>query len=269
MHPDDLPPKTKSEFLKHFRSPILWPIVVQQAVREGVKNASDLADIIFHMHHHDRINSPIGAGETKLIEEWKAWRKFVEPGIAGWAKPVVKAEVDYLGHLKKYDPFLAVADGRTARYVDRLRLILIRALEGEEIDDKYWVFGYRDNFGRQHGCYENFNILTVERDRKQSSVLANFRAKAADAKTTQEVGKALVTIEKAFSCSTWVVIKWARTNQGIGDASSDDYPEIGYLKEMVKLSKKSKHVYSIYRSDLQDQLFGLTAKPSGIFPGSK
>jgi len=90
FHPNDLPAPALKAFNKHFKTPILWPIVVQEAVRCGVKDVNTLTDIVFYMHHWDRIYSPIKPGETKLINEWKGFRTLVQSGVPGWSKPSSK-----------------------------------------------------------------------------------------------------------------------------------------------------------------------------------
>lgn len=87
FHPGDLPASVQALFNKHIHSPILWPIVVQEAVRKGIKNADTLANIVFYMHHPDLIGTPIAPGQKKLSDEWIAWRGMVKSGIGGWSKP--------------------------------------------------------------------------------------------------------------------------------------------------------------------------------------
>lgn len=90
FHPNDLPAPALKAFNRYFKTPIMWPLVVQEAVRAGVRDVNVLTDIVFYMHHWDRILEPIKRGETKLINEWKAFRTLVQKGVPGWSKPSSK-----------------------------------------------------------------------------------------------------------------------------------------------------------------------------------
>lgn len=98
FHPGDLPKNVQYLFNKHIHSPILWPIVVKEAIKTGIKDSATgakidndtLADIVFYMHHPDLIGTPLTPGVAnyqKLVEEWKGWKNFVRPMMAEHSKP--------------------------------------------------------------------------------------------------------------------------------------------------------------------------------------
>lgn len=60
---------------------LAWPLAVQRALKWGIKDLSKLTDIVFFMHHPERGERALQSHETKLIEEWKAFRYLVKPLI--------------------------------------------------------------------------------------------------------------------------------------------------------------------------------------------
>ncbi len=80
---DDLPPKAREWFLKEA---ILWPVAIQEAMKGGVRDLNDLTNIVFFMHHRERLSNGIGKSLQKsepnfkrLSQEWKAWRSLIKP----------------------------------------------------------------------------------------------------------------------------------------------------------------------------------------------
>lgn len=63
-----------------------WPLAVQRAIEAGVRDANDLADMVFFMHHPERLRGGVGqplqksdAAFDKLRNEWLAWRTLIQP----------------------------------------------------------------------------------------------------------------------------------------------------------------------------------------------
>ena len=74
--PKELPPGVYNAFKK---GPLAWPLVVQQALNAAIFNVNKLADIVFYLHHPERIGHPLKPHEAKLINQWKAFRTMVTP----------------------------------------------------------------------------------------------------------------------------------------------------------------------------------------------
>jgi hypothetical protein len=132
--------------------------------------------------------------------------------------------------------------------LSRFKYFLIRALEGSDVDDSYWQFTYFDGFGRERNCAEKYSMMSVKRvARKQS-----FKRCAEYATTSKEAGACLKQTEGAVACHTFVVIRWARLNAALGDASLAPYTEYGYLKDLAALAKQRvpETIYSCYREDI-------------------
>lgn len=77
--PKTLPPGVYAEFKK---GPKFWPLTVQAAMDSTIFDITTLTDIVFYIHHPERIGNPLKPHESKLINEWKAFRTFITP----WAE---------------------------------------------------------------------------------------------------------------------------------------------------------------------------------------
>jgi hypothetical protein len=114
------PQETQEWFHKE---PVFWPSAVSAAVAGGVKDRNDLANIVFFMHHKERMSGNRGkalqAGEPRfeeLAEEWKAFRTMVTPMVTGTgkAKPGLKSN-----HIKTVGAWCGTASlANPARDVD-------------------------------------------------------------------------------------------------------------------------------------------------------
>ena len=67
-------------------SAAFWPITVDAAIKSGVRDPDKLADLVYYMHHPERMNGNKGraldASEPNfdaLVEEWQAFRSIVLP----------------------------------------------------------------------------------------------------------------------------------------------------------------------------------------------
>ena len=66
--------------------PLAWPLAVKRAIASGLTNLVDLTDMVFFMHHPERLTAGVGAALrtsepdfSRLSNEWKAWRTLVQP----------------------------------------------------------------------------------------------------------------------------------------------------------------------------------------------
>lgn len=66
--------------------PGAWPLVVECAIAAKITDADKIANIVFYMHHPERLGRPLASDETKLINEWKAFRTLVKPRVEAVAK---------------------------------------------------------------------------------------------------------------------------------------------------------------------------------------
>lgn len=82
--PKKLPPGLYAEFTK---GPKFWPLLVKRALTMHIFDTTKLTDLVFYVHHPERIGNPLKPHETKLINEWKAFRTTITP----WAQQEERA----------------------------------------------------------------------------------------------------------------------------------------------------------------------------------
>lgn len=77
---------------------LAWPLAVQRAIAAGRRNLDDLTNIVFFMHHPERVVGGVGRaidpGEPQfavLSREWKAFRTLVQPLVRPSAPAPSKA----------------------------------------------------------------------------------------------------------------------------------------------------------------------------------
>ena len=80
---NSLPPNVQGAFKM---GPMAWPLAVRRAIDAGMVSLSDLTDMVFFMHHPERIYGGKGTALKpaepqfeKLRKEWLAWRTLIEP----------------------------------------------------------------------------------------------------------------------------------------------------------------------------------------------
>ena len=76
--PKQLPPGVYAAFRQ---GPVAWPLVVQRALHATIFDITKLTDMVFYLHHPERIGHPLKPFETKLINEWKAFRTLITPSV--------------------------------------------------------------------------------------------------------------------------------------------------------------------------------------------
>ena len=74
--PKTLPPGV---YAVYKQGPKMWPLVVQKALDATIFDIGKLTDMVFYLHHPERIGNPLKPHEAKLISEWKAFRTMITP----------------------------------------------------------------------------------------------------------------------------------------------------------------------------------------------
>ena len=54
-----------------------------EALRIGIRDENRLTNIAFYLHHPERHGKPLTPEESKLVEQWKAFRTLVRYMAAG------------------------------------------------------------------------------------------------------------------------------------------------------------------------------------------
>lgn len=254
----NLPPTARALFLMAQKAPPLWPAVVKESYRVGIKDLNYLTDIAFFVHHPERGGRLISPGEPVLAREWKAYRSDIEALIpaatkpTGPAKPVTPAAPTLLDLLRQVDTTTLGGNAIQRKHIARMKEFFIRGLEGDEVNDGYWQFSYFDGFGREHNCSEKHSVSSVGRGERPQLALANFKRNAMGKTTVGGVGRALALTESAVACHTFVLVRWAHQNAGTGDGSLRSYTEYGYLRAIAALAQRThpQSVYWVYKDEL-------------------
>jgi hypothetical protein len=101
-----LPPEARAWF---GREAIFWPSALTAAIEGGMTRSDDLTNIVFFMHHKERMEDGVGkaldpaeAGFARLADEWRGFRKLVQNSLKqskqptsakpGKARPMSSAE---------------------------------------------------------------------------------------------------------------------------------------------------------------------------------
>ena len=256
-----LPPSARALFEQAQKAPPLWPSVIRESYRVGIKDLNKLTDIAFFVHHPHRNGKAISAGESQLIKEWKGYRETIRTwipaagGSSSTAKPEPAAKaagpslIDLLREVELWD------HARTVQHwmhLYRLRDFIVRGLDCKVIDDTYWQYSFFDGMGRERNCTEKHSVSSVSRGSRVQHAVRNFSRLAEGYTSVSAVGHCLAQVENAVASHTFVVVRWARQNAGTGDGSLSGYTEMTYLKEMAALARRSypESVYSVYRDEL-------------------
>ena len=102
---------------------LAWPLAVQRAMAAGLKKLDDLTNIVFFMHHPERVRAgtgqPLRAGEpafARLSAEWLAFRALVAPLLKGGRAPGARGAVtDFSGPASECTAALRRADKTKAQ----------------------------------------------------------------------------------------------------------------------------------------------------------
>jgi len=79
--PRTLPPSVQAAYRQ---GPLAWALVIENCLRVGIEDPVKLTDIVFYLHHPERIGRPLLPTETTLIKQWKGFRTLIAPRLASW-----------------------------------------------------------------------------------------------------------------------------------------------------------------------------------------
>jgi hypothetical protein len=57
--------------------PVVWLSVIEEAIKVQITDVTKVTDIVFYMHHPERVGKPLTKYEVALIAEWKLFRNAV------------------------------------------------------------------------------------------------------------------------------------------------------------------------------------------------
>ena len=111
----DLPADVITEFSKGVNN---WMNHVRVAVKRGVTNLTDLTDLVFFLHHPERLGKKIEAWESEAAEAWKDFRRMIArefPGLMGPSKKKKKETTAELN--KKLDEYISYLEMGTYLFI--------------------------------------------------------------------------------------------------------------------------------------------------------
>ncbi len=145
-----------------------WSAAVTHAVEGGVKDINKLTDLVFYMHHRDRVTGGIGESlepsETnfkKLIAEWKSFKMMVEPVVkrmsgsaAGSSKTLAQDFTDFVKKVRR-------ASGRKLSAADETTLRgMLTPLSTREVKIFEWIAVLWPKFGSATKMNQIIEMLT-------------------------------------------------------------------------------------------------------------
>lgn len=161
----DYPPKARRAFRK---APAHWSAAVTHAVEGGVKDINDLTDLVFYMHHRERITGGIGAplepSETnfkKLIAEWKDFKKMVEPVVKRMSGPASGSGTTLAQDFADFVKKVRKDSGRKLSAADEATLRgMLAPLSTREVKILEWIVVLWPKFGSATKMNRIMEIVT-------------------------------------------------------------------------------------------------------------
>jgi hypothetical protein len=81
------------------QGPLAWALAVDSCLRVGIEDPIKLADIVFYLHHPERIGRPLQSYEVSLINQWKGFRTLIMPRLASFHQSF------HIGHIEGTDVY--------------------------------------------------------------------------------------------------------------------------------------------------------------------
>jgi len=184
------PAKARQAFQE---APILWPTAVTHAVEGGVKNVNKLTDLVFYMHHRERVTGGIGepleASEDNfktLIAEWKGFKTIVAPmakGAAGSSSGGGKSSGSGKSLAQEFTDFVKKvrkASGRKLSAADEATLRgMLSPLSTSDVKVLEWIAVLWPKFGSATKMNRIIEMVTgaIRKTAKEESKRGRFEEK--------------------------------------------------------------------------------------------
>ncbi|MEM0906335.1 MAG: hypothetical protein AAGJ94_03155 [Pseudomonadota bacterium] len=134
----------------------------------------------------------------------------------------------------------------------RLRSFIVDGmLKRKNIDDRYFKFSYRDNWGIQRNVEENHNIQSIIKPGYATSLLEECRMTFGKIEDETDFAKAFLAYEHKFTLQAVLICRFFSLQGGTGDASTGHYDdEIVILNDLIARGEKESP-QSIYHAYLK------------------
>jgi hypothetical protein len=243
FHLSQFPADTRSTFRK---GAILWPLAVTQATDGGVKNVDDLTNLVFFMHHPERMTGDTGraldpkeADFQRLADEWTGFRSMVRPMVAapsggtssgsGKSKSLAEEFTDFVKDVRK-------GGGVSLSTADQAKLeALLKGRSVDEVKMMEWILVLWPSFGHPAKMNRMIEMVTgaIRRSDKEESSRGRF-----DEKTGSEIHARLSKAAKQTKfgqCLNFLA------NEGLPELFADEKSRLAdALKRYRQVAKERK-----------------------------
>lgn len=239
----EFPTDTRTTFRQ---GAILWPLAVTQAIDGGVKNVDDLTNLVFFMHHPERMTGDTGRSldpkETdfkRLASEWTGFRTMIGPIVKSPSRgpsPGSKTSPSLAEEFTAFVKDVRAGGGTSLSPVDQAKLD--RLLAGRSVSDikmLEWILVLWPAFG--HSAKMNRMIEIVTGALRQSDKEESSRGRF-DEKTGGEIHARLSKAAKETEfgqCLNFLA------NEGLPELFADEKARLAdALKRYSKVAKERK-----------------------------
>jgi len=239
----EFPAATRTTF---HQGAILWPLAVTQAIDGGIKSVDELTNLVFFMHHPERMTGETGraidpkeADFKRLADEWTGFRIMVKPILkapsggktpgSGKSTSLAEEFTDFVENVRK-------GDGTSLSADDQAKLeTMLKGLAVSEIKMMEWILVLWPFFGHSRKMNRMIEIVTevVRQSDKEESSRGRF-----DETTGNKIHARLSKAAKATQfgqCLNFLA------NEGLPELLADEKDRLAdALKRYKKVAKERK-----------------------------
>jgi hypothetical protein len=265
---DTWPGYIKNSFLSHKDTPITWPVVMEDCIRNGIKDTNLITNVIFYLHVWDDHGWGPAAGHPELESLWKYFNGIVKKRLKMQAtdidpKPVLVDRKKWrIRYLKDVNCAKLGKDKDHSQRLSSLRSLILLGLEDKNPRNNFDYENYEWSrilsISWTSPSKDMFNVQNIRR-RSRTNALDWFNTIADRAEVEGAVmGNALESIESNLYWNTQIFVSWLITGPDTASVHRDSSPEkdniVIWMERIIALGRNPYHVYSIYHKELSDAL---------------
>ncbi len=161
----------------------LWPLAVQQAIKGGVKRVDPLTNLVFFMHHPERMTDGTGraldpseANFQRLAAEWTGFRTMIQPLLKKPSSGTSSGSGEKVSLAEEFTEFVKDVRKTEATSVSPADQATLEALlDGRSVDEikmMEWILVLWPSFGHSTKMNRMIEIVTAairQSDRDESA----------------------------------------------------------------------------------------------------
>lgn len=264
---DTWPGWLQNTFRSHKDTPITWPVVVEHCMRNGVKDATLITNVVFYLHVWEDHGWGPAAGKPDMEAIWMFFNKAVKKRLKMKdtdfsPKPPLDPTKWRIRYLEDVD---CTKLGETKDHRDRLshlRFLIIDGVAGTNPRQNFDYYNYEwsrvmaINWAAPSKTMHNVQIV---RRRHRTNALDWFNAITDGAAVEGAVMEsALKTIESNLYWNTKIFISWLIAGPGDADihgrGGGEKHETVKWMEEIIRIGRWNHHVYYMYHKELSDAL---------------